>query len=321
MKHFFYPLLFVVFFIAPSLLAHAQGPGPAKTGLTGRIQGGAVLLQTDSQLSTADSDSRANDLEGPADTFEEVLPIASVFLNYRFESGTSVYVGNPLEAADGFAVVAGVNQPLEAGALDVAVTWLPIAEVWKNPYQTVTARDESDVDHYGLRLKWQEIGGTPWEAAYSIHRIDVENDEIGDIENDLKRDGWTHELGVHYTWPLKRGVSLRPELSFTYADIDGRSNSYQGVSAGVQLQRIQPPWVFIGRLSGEYNQYDRTHPLFGKTREASGISAFANVTRLNLFGVDHLFGSVAAGYIRSDANIDFFDSQTIIGLASVGMEF
>jgi hypothetical protein len=45
------------------------------------------------------------------------------------------------------------------------------------------------------------------------------------------------------------------------------------------------------------------------------------VIRPNLFGMQRLFASLAAGYIWSDANIDFFDSQTVIGLASVGIDF
>lgn len=321
MKQHLRRLLLVVLFITLSLPAHAQNPDRAKPGFSGKIQGGGVFLQTDSQLSTADNDSRAEDLEGPADTFEEILPLASIFLRYQFESGTSVYIGNPLEAGEGLAVAAGVNQPLSAGMIDVAVTWLPIKEVWENPYQTATAREKSDVDNYGLRLKWQEISGSPWEAAYNIRRIDVENDDIGNIENDLRRSGWTHELGIKYTLPLKQGLNLRPELSYTYADIEGLSNSYHGVKVGVQLQRIQPPWVFIGQVSGFYNQYERTHPLFDKTREEIGVSPFAQVMRLNLFEVEHLFGSAAAGYIWSEANIDFFDSQTIVGLLSIGMEF
>ena len=313
-------LIIVLIYVAP-LTVHAQDTGNAQSGFSGRIQGGAFFFQTDSQLSTADSDSRTNNLEGPADTHDEILGLASIYLNYRFEGGNSVYAGNPLEVGEGLALAAGVNQPLGDSTLDIAMTWLPIKEVWKNPYQTVSARDKSDVDVYGLRFKYQEIGGSPWEAIYSINRIDVENDEIGDLKNDLKRNGWDHELGVKYTLRLQKGVSLRPELNYTYGDIEGRSNSYHGVNIGLQLQKVMPSWVLIGQVSVFHNLYQKTHPLFGETRHESGFSAYSQVMRLNLFGVEDLFASFAAGYIWSDANIDFFDSQTIVGLASVGIGF
>jgi hypothetical protein len=87
------------------------------------------------------------------------------------------------------------------------------------------------------------------------------------------------------------------------------------------LKRVQPPWVLIGLVSAFHNQYQQTHPLFDKTRQESGMFTFAQVMRLNLFEVERLFASFGAGYIWSDANIDFFDSQTVIGLASVGINF
>jgi hypothetical protein len=321
MKRIILKLLITVLVYVSPLTVLAQDTGNSESGLSGRIQGGAFFLQTDSQLSTADRNSRTNNLGGPADTHDEISGLASIYLRYQFEGGTSAYVGNPLEVGEGLALAAGVNQPLGDSTLDVAVTWLPIKEVWKNPYQTASDRDKSDVDYYGLRFKLQEIGGSPWEAIYSIDRIDIENDEIGNIENDLKRDGWAHELGVKYTLQFQKGFSLRPELNYTYGDVEGRSNSYHGVNIGLQLQKVLPSWVLIGQVSGFHHQYQKTHPLFAKTRQESGISTFAQVMRLNLFGVEDLFTSFVAGYIWSDANIDFFDSQTVVGLASVGINF
>jgi hypothetical protein len=321
MKLILQSLLFGFFFLVTSPAVHAQGPEDSESGFSGRVQGGAFFLQTNSRLSTAGPDRGSDELDGPADTYEKISGMASIYLRYQFESGTAVYAGNPLEVGEGFALAAGVSQPMGASTLDVAATWLPVKEVWKNPYRPAGARDKTDVDAYGLRVKLQKVAGSPWEVIYNIDHIDVEDDEIGNLEADLRRSGWTHELGAKYTLPLKRGVSLRPELSYTYGDIEGRSNSYQGITMGAQLHSIRPPWVIIGHVSGFYHQYQKSHPVFEKTRRESGITTFAQVMRLNLFGVEHLFASFVAGYIWSDANIDFFDSQTVIGLASVGIDF
>ena len=329
MKHFMHRLLhtalfiatLAILFIATSLTAHAQGPDASEPGFSGRLQGGAFFVQTDSQLSTESTNRSIDDLDGPADTHEVISGMASLYLRYQFEGGTAVYAGNPLEIGEGFALAAGMSHPMDMGTLDVALTWLPIQEVWKNPYLTGSPRDKTDVDTLGLRVQFQEIAQTSWEATYNIRRIDIEDDEIGDLEDDLERTGWTHELGVKYTLPLKQNLALTPELSCTYADIEGRSNSYNGIKLGVQLKRFRPPWVLIGLVSGFHHQYQKTHPLFDKTRQESGITTFAQVMRLNLFGVERLFASFGAGYIFSDANIDFFDSRTVIGLASVGINF
>jgi hypothetical protein len=321
MKRNILKLLITVLFIVAPLTVLAQDFGNTESGLSGSLQGGVYVLQTDSQLYTEDNNRRTDNLNGPTDTDEQISGLASIYLRYQFENGTAIYAGNPLEVGTDLSLAAGVSQPIGDSTLDAAVTWLPINEVWKNPYQWGSAREETDMNAYGLRVKLQEVAGSPWEVIYSIDRIDIKDDEIGDFENDLKRNGWTHELGVKYTLPLQKGLCLSPELSYTYGAIEGRSNSYQGVNIGVQLQQARLLWVLTGQVSGFYNQYQKTHPLFDKTRREYGISTFAQAKRLNLFGVERLFANFVAGYAWSDANIDFFDSQTVIGLAGVGINF
>lgn len=321
MKYKLFNFLVAVLIIVLPQAVFAKSPEDVEPGFSGNIQGGAFFYQTDSQLLATDSNSINFSLEEPADTYDEISALASIYLNYQFESGTSVYVGNPLQVGEEFQIAAGVKQPIGDSTLDIALTWLPVKEVWKNPYQTASIRTKSDADVYGLSFKVIDIGGSPWELNYSIEHIDIENDVIGDLEGDLRRDGWVHEVGVQYTLQFKNGVSLRPEFNYKYGDIKGRSNSYHGVDIGVKLQKAYPSWILTGHVSGFHNQYDKTHPLFAKTLQESGIGAFAQVMRLDLFGVEDLFASFMAGYIWSDANIDFFDSQTVIGLASVGISF
>lgn len=321
MKYFLILCLTLTLFTLPEA-SLAQGPGAPQPGFSGRLEAGGLFLQTDSQLPPHGSVRHVDDLDDPADTHQLISGLAIVSLRYQFESGTAIYAGNPLEAGEGLSLAAGVSQPMGgAGTLDVAVSWLPIEEVWKNPYQTEGARDETGVDAYGLRIKWQEMGGSPWELSYKIDRRDVEDDEIGDLEDDLQRDGWTHDLGLKYTLPLAPGTSISPHLAYTYADKEGPSNSYHGVKAGALIQRARPPWVLIGVVYGAFNQYQETHPLFDKTRKEGVVTTFAQVMRLNLFGYQRLFASLAGGYVWSDANIDFFDSRTLLGMATVGINF
>lgn len=321
MKTTIVKLLMAAMLIVAPQTAFAQDPGASASGLSGSLQGGAYVLQTNSQLYVEDKNSQANNLDGPADTHQEFEGLASIFLRYQFESGTAIYAGNPLEVGQDIALSAGVSQPMADTTLDMAVAWIPINEVWKNPYETDDSRDTTGMEAYGLRIKLLEIEGSPWEGTYNLDRIDIDNDEIGDLEKDLKRDGWKHELGAKYTMPLNQEFSLRPELSVSYGDIDGRSNSYLGVKGAVLLQHIRSSWVFTGQVTGFYTQYQKTHPLFDKTRQEFGFMTLAQAVRVNLFGVEPLFASFVAGYVMSDANIDFFDSQTVLGLVSVGINF
>jgi hypothetical protein len=312
-------LIFALTLIPAAALA--QGPGEPAPGWSGKLQAGGFCMQTDSQLSTEGTNRRTADLDGPAAPHSMVTGLASLYLRYQFESGTALYAGNPLEAGKRFGVSAGVSQPMGKSTLDLSVNWQPLEEVWENPYQTGSARDETAVDAYGLKVEWQAIGGSPWQLSYGLDRYDVKEDRIGDLESDLQRDGWTHELGAQYTLPLAPGMMLKPHLKYAYADMEGRSNRYHGVEVGGLIQRARPPWVLVGFLSGAYHHYPEDHPLFDKARKDGLLTLFAQVMRLNLFGHPRLFASLGGGYIRSDSNIDFFDSQTFMVLANVGVNF
>jgi hypothetical protein len=203
--------------------------------------------------------------------------------------------------------------------LDVALAWAPINDVWENPYQLGSRREKTNMDTRGLRLKLQEIAGSRWEGFYNIDRIDIDNDEIGDLEDDLRRNGWTHELGLKYTLTLNHGLSLRPEMIYAHGDIQGNSNSFQGIKLGMLLMVTKPPWIVSGHVLGFHSQYQKSHPVFDKTRHETGYFTMAQVTRLNLFGQERLFASLIAGYGATDANINFYDNHTFLGLASVGI--
>lgn len=320
-RHILHVVACFIFLIFTPLAVHAQEEKGSEPGFSGRLQGGAFFMQTDSQLSTDDTNRQTADLDGPAETHTISSGIAAVYLRYQFEDGTAVYAGNPLEVGEGLAFEAGISRDIGAGTLDMALTYLPVGEVWKNPYQTMGAREKTDIDVYGLHVQLQEVAGSPWEISYKTDRINIDDDEIGNLEDDLERSGQIHELGVKYNTPPQSGFSISPELSYTYGDLNGRANSYQGMKLGALLKQVRPPWVLIGLLSGFHTQYQTKHPLFDKTRQESGVTTFAQVIRLNLFGVERLFASFGAGYVFSDANIDFYDSRTAIGLASVGISF
>lgn len=313
--------LFAVFFLAQPFIAFAQGPGSPQDGFSGRFQTGVFYLQTDDPLFADDSNKNIDDLNGPADTNDLLSALASLFLRYQFESGTAVYVGNPLELGEGIVFAAGVSQPMGKSTLDVSANWLPINEVWKNPYETAIDREASDAEVLGLRVKLQNVAGSAWEINYRLARLNIENDEIGALEDDLERESWTHELGMKYAISIQRGMELTPEVGYTYNDTEGAANRYHGFKLGTMLQFAKPPWVFIGLVSGSHNRYQKPHPLFAKTRQDIAFTGFAQVMRLNLFGVNYLFANAGAGYRWSDASIDFFDSHSFIGLASMGVNF
>jgi hypothetical protein len=74
-------------------------------------------------------------------------------------------------------------------------------------------------------------------------------------------------------------------------------------------------------LSYDRKQYDEIHPIFNKTRKETAWSGFALLIWFNPFGLDNWFVRGGLGYLHSEANIDFFDTNGPISLVSVGYQF
>ena len=104
-------ILLILIIVAPQSVL-AKNPENSEPGFSGNLQAGAFFYQTDSQLLATDSGSINFSLDRPAENYDEVLAMASIYLNYQFESGTSFYVGNPIQVGEELNLAVGVKQPL-----------------------------------------------------------------------------------------------------------------------------------------------------------------------------------------------------------------
>ena len=102
MKHSILKLLITILLIVTPLTVYAQDSGGSESGLSGSLQGGAYFLKTNSQFYVEDTNRSTDNLDGPADTHEEIAGLASIYLHYQFEGGTAIYAGNPMEPGRGF---------------------------------------------------------------------------------------------------------------------------------------------------------------------------------------------------------------------------
>ncbi len=195
----------------------------------------------------------------------------------------------------------GAVVPLkDGGKLDMSVFGRPFEKVWQDPYLLGDRREDTDKTTYGAKLVYSNILGTPTKVSYSLANVDVDDDEIGERFDVLERDGWLHEAQIAYVMPVGRGMSFVPSFEFSLDDSDGDANSYKGYGLKLRLRKFSSGYMFnISSTGIGLNDYDKTHPIFDKTREDISYSAFAVFTRSNLLGKKPLFSSLIAGYSSS----------------------
>ena len=280
------------------------------------------MASTD-QLRTTDENKQIDSLNGDADRYDTVLPLALFRLQYTFEeSGRAVYFGTPMEISGQPGLSLGIVQPLSDGSrLDISVFANPFSEVWQDPYLANANRKETDKTVFGARFDYDRILGSRFNFAYSFSREDVDEDDIGDRFDDLERDGFVHSAEVEYGFRLGRSISLVPGFELNFGDMDGEANAYTGYNFSLGLRKFSEHYQIMLKASVGWHDYDDRHPIFDKTRNDTHYSVFGMLTRNTLFGKDRLFGTLMAGYQYRDSNIGFLEARTIIGGAMIGIAF
>ena len=314
-------------FIAALLLvlptAQAWGGPPPGTGFSGMIRAGVGYLASTDQLKPQDGNKRVDSLDSDADWYDTVLPLALFELRYVFEGrGAEAYAKTPFGDGGPPGLAVGAVQPIpDRGAVDASLWLNPFGDVWEDPYLVSEKRDETSMLEYGIKVAYEKAWGTDFGIYYSYGRMDVEDDDIGDRFAALRRDGEKHELGVGYTVQGPYGVIMVPTAEYSRGDLDGQANSFDGYGLKIALRRFSKIYAVNVFLSGSYEDYDESHPIFGKSREDWNAGGFGIFTFPNLFGSQGFLGDLIAGYSYRNSNIDFLDARTFIAGMMLGYKF
>jgi len=209
----------------------------------------------------------------------------------------------------------------DRGALDLSVSFFPFDEVWKNPYLTGVDRQDTDVTRFGINLAWKDILNTGLDVDLRAETIDVQDDEIGELFDTLRRDGNTYAVSVSYTFRPAKSLSLKPELSFRQGDLDGESNSYDGYSASLMLIYAKRRYMLMPRLFYGVRNYKETHPLFDNKRDDDSWGAVLMATYFSPFDLKDYFVRGFLGYATSNSNIAFFDTEGKFAGVTCGYSF
>jgi hypothetical protein len=193
--------------------------------------------------------------------------------------------------------------------------------VWENPFLTGVDRNETDAESFGYGLDCDNVLNTGIGIYFKQMEIDVDQDLIGDIEADLRRDGADTTLGMSYPWNLGAGGVLSGSISYILIDRDGEANSGHGYAAELNNTLGWGRFSFATGLELIAREFDAIHPVFNEKIEEAAFTVSETVSYTEPFGLknSYLFG--VAAYSETVADIAFFEGNAFILGAGVGYRF
>ncbi|TAN42311.1 MAG: DUF2860 domain-containing protein [Nitrospirae bacterium] len=187
---------------------------------------------------------------------------------------------------------------------------------WKNPY--ALNRETTDIREYGAKFIFEYKA---LSLSYKITQTDFKNDDIGALFPELKRSGSTHAVGLSYQQMLDITYGLTPGIIYEKGVYDGKSNSYEMYEAFLGFDYMKQDISFNTKISAKISEFDKTHPLYQQSREDKTYGASAIATFMNPFGMKNYFATAGAIASKTDSNIKFFDSRSVISFCGAGYKF
>ena len=322
--------------------ASALDPISSQSGFSGYIQPGLGYLNIKSNtvakvLSFDLSDQKISDLNDEPDSQSTVLFTVPFKLAYTFAgTRTEVFLGTDVGDLLSFdtAQQLGVKQGVGSlGVFQAGLLFSGNVRVWKDPYVTGQNRDDTDRRNVGGQLVWDKIFGSDLELEYSLRKVDIGSEKSGQFlgltnseQDRLDRNGTVHSLSAGYGIKFGGNHRLTPQITLSYADLDGEAMANTGVD--LQLRYIYDGDPITLVLNGYVGQadYDKSNPVFGKTRDDDSYGVTATVYYKNpwgwaLFGSEPMKFFVTGAYTAVDSNIDFYNQDAVLGMAGIAFRW
>lgn len=308
------------------LLTFALEPIPTEDGFSGYINMGVATIKGKTNMiagnSLGDISGRViNSLNNDADSESDTMPLINAEVAYTFAaSRTQVYFGNQLEdfIQFDFSTLLGIRHELSDKSL-VAASYVFSSiptEVWSDPYLINQRRSQTDRNSNGLRLEWDKIAGTGVGLQYTYRNIDLDDELSGQSlaltaqqMALLDREGKVHNVEFRYRLNMGNGHLLQPKVNYTKRDLDGRAMSSNEWGLGLTHIYDAEHYSFITNLDWADADFDKTNPIYNKTRNDNRFGGSLTAVYKKPFGLKdwNLLGSAA--YYDSDSNINFYNTN------------
>jgi hypothetical protein len=321
--------------------AIALDPIPQQSGFSGYIQPGAGYLNIKSNtvakaLNFDLSDQRIGDLDDEPDSQSTAIFTVPYKLAYTFAgSRTELFLGTEVGDLLSFdtAQQLGVKQGIGSlGVLQAGLLFSGIVRVWKDPFVTGEDRDDTSRRNVGGQLVWDKVFGSNLELEYSVRKVDIGSEKSGESlglanseQDRLDRNGTVHRASAGYGFKFGRST-LTPQIGIFSEDLDGEAMANTGVD--VQLTYLydgDPITLVLNGFVGQAD-YDKSNPVFDKTRDddrygASATAYYTNPWGWSLFGSEPMRFFVTGAYYAVDSNIDFYNQEAILGMGGIAFRW
>lgn len=267
--------------------------------------------------STSGSDVILKSLDATQKSENETMPMLNVEAEYVFSNRKTLLNFSFDEL--------GVSHMFDSGlVLSAGIgSFIDSEEIFRDPYLTNAVRQTETTRAPSFRLGAEGMFGMPVSLEYSFTSLNVSNDKAGTsllnkggkfgIKSSelklLKRSFKSHSIALATELPVNDHLSLMPVIGYHMINAEGKANSAKGFEIGLNAQYEIDRYAIDVGVSYSPLSYDKSHPVFDKTREDKSISYEIQFSMDEPFGFKDQQFHLGFGHADKGSNIKFYDSS------------
>ncbi|MCE2594474.1 DUF2860 domain-containing protein [Motilimonas cestriensis] len=301
-------------------------------GLTLNINGG--FSQSTSQMKTDDDNEVTSDLNNSGQQVNSAIVFPLARLSYTFDDlKTQLFAGNSLEnvSQGQFQLeLGGTHQFADNSKLTLA--WFPklpsFSKTWQDPYRVNQVRNKTDQDSQGVRMAWENIGGSLFSFKYGFAKNQLDEETSGTalaLTNEqrrlLDRNANYHRVTLDMLIPLGSGLFFEPALTYTLGDATGQAMRYDEYGTRLSLVKTMDKHRITGNAFYSQAKYDASNPVFNRNRQDNKWGLFAFYSYKAPFGWQDASFTLFGAWANTDSNIQFYESEMLSVAAGMAYTF
>ena len=322
--------------------ALAIDPIPQQDGWSGFLLGGIGYTELESNEVAGHTvidvgNETINSIDDPPRSDDEFHFMGTGEVSYTWaESRTQAFLGSSIEnfVTFDFSQQLGVRREFgDVGVLQAGrvLSALP-TEVYEDPFVEGEARSDTDRDSTGLRLQWDQILGSSFEAILQFRDIDIDTERSGDFLVDrgdldpadqalLDRNGDDLQARLIYKWRPAPNHRLDGQVRYTSRDRDGDAISSDRLS-------FQGSWVFVDgpvilALNGVVGKedYDAANPIYGRKADKDVLGLNGTFNYRLPWKSGRWSSTTIVTWAEDDSDIDFYDTEVLSVITGLTYRF
>lgn len=249
--------------------------------------------------------------KGKSDSTALFYPVGTIQYTFGNQNSQQLYLGMPDNSLlkEVMALELGY-QLVFTDESELILSYSPTlrdGETWRNPYQTDTKREKTDISGDIYSIGYNNIFNIGIASRVYYYDKDIDIEQSG--AQALKRSGDGYLVKLSMGLPINDIDFIEPEIFFHSYSADGKAMAFDEYGLSISYMMMVGSESFSASVEYAKADFDSSNPVFNKTQENQNYEFNLMHEYNDIMGWRDWKFNTLLGYSITNSNINFYDEN------------